>query len=1417
MNHIKDDVKFEKRTSAKAGQNLYQCSKCPRTFKYFKTFQSHEEMHDMTHTCPKCQSGFATAEILSSHLELHKRQGDEISKSNKGISELNCSHCGKVFDTGYKLNRHIARAHELKSGYACPYCERAFRYKSEVQAHTKIHIGPFNCSFCVDKYTTRKELLEHVRKEHAFKTFICPICNAKCGCKKRFKEHVRQEHSERVGGSLLLEAFREYNCNECDAKFEKPSLLLRHQQRHTGKKPFACSFCSVEFYSKSKMNEHLRHYHWEQFKERYSYLGDEFLIKEDISKKKSTEHDKDLQVQNQSEKTSEIVASEALGISEQKNIDLSASAAVLSKPQKKQQSLTKDLNIVDSKVKMVCQNKKSEELSDQVMCDHCGLYFLNLKELNQHLQDLGLRSVSHVEDFTAPADGTGAATLAASDKLKVSGAEQQSSHKILREQCDKGLASSEVGDKSLNQLPKQEVKKKAKRGRKSRAKTFETSKAGRDDKVDLTEGFLKQRGRYDSNKCNGRTSKDDIVSFLSENFNLRKASSMLVKEVKSKPHKCSVCGARFSRESLLLKHMRIHDDNADIDEKIKTEHKIQSLVYKCEECGNMYATSSGLASHIRHKHPGVTVPAGVSKAYNTCTTESADGEIPTKFGKENRSSVKGKNSGYKYSTSTCRNADKSKPIIQKGRTCEGSHLKDRHSVNSTEQQTQLSPTKVSTSGRVIKKSQKTLDQIQCEICFKQFSFESYLAKHMQNKHPQTNDLKLFGKTGVKNIASLDRVTDSHKSKLMLHKCKICYKSFRTLRLLTKHKMRSHRSLNSSYCGHDVQSRKAAATHEMIHRRKEFECPECFKTFSWKISYNHHMRKFHNVWDIHIRGNKPLPKKKDRQSCVPKQNTKQNSDTASCHWSDNVKSDNPVKQLGINKEAKMTCNICNISFHRKRLLLEHMLSHTSIKSGIKEEFHQTVKKNARGDDEKKLVMLSKKEDQQNSRNKMKQMKTMRGLREGAKSSFKTGTDSALERKADMKCSLCTKSFKSEFNLQVHMLHIHEKITSTLKRRFCTKCKILFKTELRYTKHFHSLHGQAFERMETVGESPQLFKCEHCGESLRTSRGLKIHNKRVHGHVVVASDKVMRQECIMCLECQQLYKSEIEYKEHLKQFHAVVKDTDNEENIKREINPTLDGIKLEMADAGAFNYNLGNESGGPLEKDEETEFQCNVCNDVFTKKGGVKKHGNCHYATKESGTEFEIPVPESSEKLSNMTSGGNTHIEDQASQGDITGSGGKTYSEIYPVSCVVANVDTSLLNFEKLFGVPVVQLRKLVLQSGNASNSDDSNSLSGDDENIAESMLDSVESEDRNDQSTVLSEAYDTELELETESKSPGDEDKMDSCDNTSSNFEEGNALSTDVGNHFESLLNAVESEQEDNQFAIILESYQKSHAELELKI
>lgn len=84
--------------------------------------------------------------------------------------------------------------------YKCLFCHKTFLFKSKYHEHLPVHTSarPFQCHLCSRTYKYKYDLRVHLRTHLGIptKSTICPFCSNKFSTNKQLRQHIRDEHNE---------------------------------------------------------------------------------------------------------------------------------------------------------------------------------------------------------------------------------------------------------------------------------------------------------------------------------------------------------------------------------------------------------------------------------------------------------------------------------------------------------------------------------------------------------------------------------------------------------------------------------------------------------------------------------------------------------------------------------------------------------------------------------------------------------------------------------------------------------------------------------------------------------------------------------------------------------------------------------------------------------------------------------------------------------------------------------------------------------------------------------------------------------------------------------------------------------------------------------------------------------------------
>jgi KRAB domain-containing zinc finger protein len=151
----------------------------------------------------------------------------------------------------------------------------------DLPRYQRMHNGnAFNCDVCEKRFDHMGNLNKHRVVHTLSKLFACDVhrCEKTFAYKDSVKAHKLQVHDE---------VSHVYRCEQCARTFAKPCDLRTHRQRHTRRRPFACTACAMKFIGKSELQGYFRAKHTTERPYECDICAQRFLTKHAVQRHRS--------------------------------------------------------------------------------------------------------------------------------------------------------------------------------------------------------------------------------------------------------------------------------------------------------------------------------------------------------------------------------------------------------------------------------------------------------------------------------------------------------------------------------------------------------------------------------------------------------------------------------------------------------------------------------------------------------------------------------------------------------------------------------------------------------------------------------------------------------------------------------------------------------------------------------------------------------------------------------------------------------------------------------------------------------------------------------------------------------------------------------------------------------------------------
>jgi stress-induced morphogen len=158
-----------------------------------------------------------------------------------------CKFCEKEYSSKSNMLAHVRKIHQYSGQnqqFECDFDGKVFRSKGELFGHMRTHLPLVECTIC-HKMLKRLCLKPHLRGFHVTdKKFQCKICSKHFKSKQSLRKHEKTHN-------------KKFECDACKKSYPSKSELNRHNKNyHENPRSFECETCGKKFNTKSCLKSH---------------------------------------------------------------------------------------------------------------------------------------------------------------------------------------------------------------------------------------------------------------------------------------------------------------------------------------------------------------------------------------------------------------------------------------------------------------------------------------------------------------------------------------------------------------------------------------------------------------------------------------------------------------------------------------------------------------------------------------------------------------------------------------------------------------------------------------------------------------------------------------------------------------------------------------------------------------------------------------------------------------------------------------------------------------------------------------------------------------------------------------------------------------------------------------------------------
>ncbi|XP_037943581.1 uncharacterized protein LOC119676414 [Teleopsis dalmanni] len=1100
-----------------------------------------------------------------------------ISNIHKSMTERRffaCDFCKKKFRFYSRLRNH-RRSHTDEKPYECTECNQRFSAKSTLKCHMTRHTGEkfFKCTECDQSFSTKRALNYHLKRHKGEKSFLCTECSKSYAFKHSLNIHMRLHTGEKP-----------YSCTECNQSFTAKQSLHLHVRRHTGEKPYSCTECNQSFAVRHALNCHMRRHNGEK---PYSCT--------ECNKSFSVKHALNRHMNRHTGDKPYPCTECNQNFNDLRSLNDHMALHTGEKPY----SCTKCNKSYSIKSSLYCHMKRHATEKPYV-CKDCGKRFKRGRNLHRH------KSI-HLPAFTCNqyqkrfTSNKGLKQHIRIHSSKSNDENETQKYKFSCKECEVMYTTEEELNKHYD------MKVHVATGRTDCVLDSVETLNSHILEIDKDESETFDKGKLTPKLGTNRSIFSIKKIYRIDDFNENSTENITINNNITLPEKLK---EQISTETDVIPQPHVEYDN----EVIKNESIIQKLNDIASEtlAGveqnfiNEKATESLLLENLdcsvimienettklepgtivfENQTSGIILPGFVNtETYEACTENNT---IEDEF--------------IKMEPETALTETLSGTITDNGTSFEsGSEVQNLRKNNATETTTENSFNEKELSISNIHKGITTEKRyFACDFCKKKFRFCSTLRNHRRSH----TDEKPYKCTECNQRFSRKSTLKCHMKRHTgekLFSCIECNKSFALKQSLNRH-IRQHtgeKPYQCTECNKSFGYKHGLNIHMMQHTgEKPYPCTECQRSFARKHVLNIHMRQH--------TGEKPYSCTECQQSFVRKQGLK-------IH----MRRHTGEKLL---KLKEMSHVLKTISIRGEEgPIVDFTLTDSVVKSETTTEFNMVDLSNDTSEEDctqeqkcgncyKSFRRFSELEKHLNLCHlntgfhlpNIEMMTNIEKIEEDAVNMerdnicFCCGESYDTFHLGPIKCSGCTKSFKTSISYERHIFITHSEsdafpcTTCNAKLRTVNLLKLHEKQHERYgenrvvcdfcEKKFPSLSALKDHRRSHTGEKP--YSCTECNRSFSVKESLNRHMRRHTG-----------EKPFTCTECNQSFSHMNTLKCHM------TRHTGTKLFACTECNKSF-------AVKHALKYHMRRHTG-------EKPYLCNQCNQTFALKHALTRHMKTH---------------------------------------------------------------------------------------------------------------------------------------------------------------------------------------------------------------